>query len=119
MSAVEIGVSGTIVAVKILIEIFFCCFLINRDLVISLSFFYENSAFICFLERLKDYYFVLGEICIILLRLDSFLDNKDSVLDSLLLLSLLLYFSSILVALLIIIIFVVFEIFSFFEKALA
>ena len=119
IDVVRVNVNSIIIAIRILIEIFFCCFLTDKDLVIDLSFIYENSAFIYFLEYLEDCYFVLNKIYIILLYLDSFLDSGNSILDLLLLLLLLLYSSSILIVLLIIIIFAVFKVFSFSEKALA
>ena len=119
VSVTGIGVSGTVVAIRILIEIFFYYSLIDGGLVISLSFFYESSAFIYFLERLEDCYFILDKIRAILLRLDSFLDNEDSISNLLLLLLLLLYSLSTLVILLIIVIFVVSRLFFFSGKALA
>ena len=119
MSVAEVSISDIIVAIETLIKIFFYYFLVNKDLVISLSFFYESSAFIYFLERLRGYCFVLGEIYTILLYLNGFLDNENSVLNLLLLLLLLLYSLSALIILLIIIIFIIFKIFFFFGKALA
>ena len=91
--------------------------MIDKDLVVNMSFFYKDSVFICFLERLEDYCFVLDEIYIILLYLDSFLSSENNVLDLLLLLLLLLYSLSALIILLIIVIFIAFGIFFFSEKA--
>ena len=119
VSVVRVDINNTIIIIGILIKIFFCYSLISKDLVISLLFFYKSSAFICFLERLEDYCFILDKIYTILLYLNSFLDSGDNISNLLLLLSLLLYFLFTLIVLLIIIIFAVFEIFSFFEKALA
>ena len=117
MDVVGVSVGDTAVVTEILIKIFFCYFLADGDLVISLSFFCEDSTFIYFLERLKGCCFALDKIYIILLRLNSFLDNKNSVSDLLLLLLLSLYFLSTLIVLLIIVISVVSEIFFFFGKA--
>ena len=116
---IRVSVSGTISATEILIKIFFCYFLVDKDLVINISFFCEDSAFICFLERLESYCFVLGEIYIIFLRLSGFLDSGNNISNLLLLLSLLLYSLSVLVVLLIIVIFVVFRVFFFSEKVSA
>ena len=119
IGVVGVDISSIIIAVEILIKIFFYCFLVNRDLVINLLFFYESLTFIYFLEYLRDCCFVLDKIYTVLLYLDGFLNSENSISDLLLLLLLLLYFLSALIILLIIIISVIFRVFSFFGKALA
>ena len=85
MNIAGVNISGIIVAIEILIKIFFYYSLVGGNLIISLSFFYEDSIFIYFLECLRDCCFILGEIYTILLYLSGFLNNRDNISDLLLL----------------------------------